>query len=126
MAGFSDYAENEILDHALGGLTWAAPGASWIQLHTADPTDTGTTAVANNATRKQVSWAAASAGQVSSDADLDWTTGEVTTTEVYSHYSLWDASTAGNCIGTGTVSGGSVTAGNAFKIPSGDLDFSLD
>lgn len=126
MAGFSNYAENELLDHALSVASFTMPAGCFIQLHTADPTDTGTTAVAGNATRKSASFAAASGGTSTSDADIEWTTGEVDTTEVYSHFSLWDASTAGNCIGTGTVTGGSVTAGNAFTIASGNLTFSLD
>lgn len=126
MAGFSDAVELEILDHALGTGAWTMPTGSFIQLHTADPGEAGTNAVAANATRKSVSWNAAAAGTATNSADLDWTTGEVTTTEVYSHFSLWDSGAGGVNIGSGTVSGGSVTAGNAFKIAAGQLSFSLD
>lgn len=126
MAGFVDAVENEILDHALGTGAWTMPVGSFIQMHIGDPSETGTANPAANATRKSVSWNAAAAGAATNSADIDWTTGEVTTTEVYSHFSLHDAVTAGNPIGTGTVSGGSVTAGNAFKIAAGNLSFSLD
>lgn len=126
MAGFVDAVENEILDHALGTGAWTMPVGCFIQMHTADPTETGTVAVAGNDTRKSVTWNAASGGTATNSADIDWTTGEVDTTETYTFFSLHDAVTAGNPIGTGTVTGGSVTAGNAFKIAAGNLSYSLD
>lgn len=126
MAGFSDVTELSIVDHALGTSAWTMPTGSFVQLHTADPTETGGIAVAANSTRKSVTWNAASSGSATNSNDLDWTTGEVTTTENYTYFTLWTASTAGVCIGMGTLTGGSVTAGNAFTIPAGDLTFSLD
>ncbi len=130
MAGFSDAVELEILDHAFGGLTWTAPAQSWIQLHIgAGPTSANGTLniAAGNAVRKQVTWniAAGDPSQVTNNGDIDWTTGEVTLTEVYAHFTIWDASTNGNYIAFGTISGGSVTAGNAFKIADGQLSFQL-
>lgn len=131
MSGFSDYAENEIVDHALGtGAAWAQPTASAIQLCIADPGDNwdGATGAAANATIKAVTWNAAAGGVATNSADIDWTTGEVTTTEVYSHYVLWDGTTGfgtDNQIGSGSLSGGSVTANNAFKIAAGQLSFTL-
>ena len=46
-------------------------------------------------------------------------------TETYSHWSLWDASTSGNCLWTGALSSSAaVTAGDTFQITS--LTLSLD
>ena len=64
---------------------------------------------------------------VSNTVAISWTEGEVTTSETYSHFSLWDAATAGNCFGTGTLPvPRAVTSGAAVSIPIGDLDLSLN
>jgi hypothetical protein len=114
-----------ILD-ALGNATnYTAPTAFWIQLHTADPGSAGTTAIAGNATRKQVSFGAASGGTISNDTAVTWTTGEVDTSEDYTHWTGWTASSAGTFICSGTMTANAVTVGDEFTIPIGDLDLTL-
>ncbi len=86
---------NKWLD-MLAGTAFTAPTNTWVKLHTGDPGAAGATAASAEATRKQLSWAAASAGSKSIQATLpswaSWTAG----TETISHVSVWDASTAGN------------------------------
>ena len=119
----SNYAELKILDHTTGRLAWTMPTTVYIKLHTADAGEDGTTAAATNATRVAVSWSAAAAGAIASSATLTWTS--VSTTETYSHWSMWDASTAGNCLWTGALSSSAaVTAGDTFQITA--LTLSLD
>jgi hypothetical protein len=114
-----------ILD-ALGNATnYTAPTAFWIQLHTADPGSAGTTAIAGNATRKQVSFGAASGGTISNDTAITWTTGEVDTNEDYTHWSAHTASGAGTFICSGLMTANAVTSGDEFTIPIGDLDLTL-
>jgi hypothetical protein len=94
-------------------------GNTWIQLHTGFPGAAGTSNVATNNTRVQVTWSAAASGVKTSSADASWTA--VSTTETYSHFSIWSAVTSGTFHGSGAVTSGSVTAGNDFKIASGSL-----
>lgn len=122
--GLSAATANSFLD-AIGNATSFSEAAFWIQLHTAAPGAAGTTAVAGNATRKQVSFGTAAGGAISNDADLVWTTGEVDTAEDYTHWTAWDASTAGNFICSGTVTANAVLVGDTFTIPTGDLDLSF-
>lgn len=118
----SNYAELKILDH-VGGTSWTAPTTVYVKLHTADPGEDGTTAAAANTTRQAVTWAAASGGSKASSATLTWTS--VPNTETYSHWSLWDNVSAGNCLWTGALSSSvAVTAGDTFQITS--LTLSLD
>lgn len=98
-------------------------GTQWIQLHTGDPGAAGTANVATNNTRDSVTWAAASGGSKATAADAAWTS--VSTTETYTHFSVWSASSAGTFHGSGTVTGGGVTAGQDFTIPSGSLTMSI-
>ena len=119
----SNYAELKILDHTTGRLAWTMPTTVYVKLHTADAGEDGTTAAATNATRTAVSWSAAASGAIASSAAITWT--NVSTTETYTHWSLWDASTAGNCLWTGALaSSAAVVAGDTFQITT--LTLSLD
>jgi hypothetical protein len=115
----------KILDALGNAADYTAPTAFWIQLHTADPGAAGTTSVAGNATRKQVSFGAASGGAIANDTAITWSTGEVDTGEDYTHWSAWTAETDGTFLCSGTVTANAVLAGDQFQIPIGDLDLTL-
>jgi len=119
----SNYAELKILDHLTGRAAWTAPSTVYIKLHTGDPGEDATSNAATETTRKAASWSAASSGSIATSATIEWT--NVSTTETYSHWSAWDASTAGNALWSGALSSSaSVTAGDTFQITS--LTLSLD
>ena len=117
--GLSSYSANKLFD-AIGNNTSFAVTTCYIQLHTANPGTVGTTAVASNNTRKTVSFGAASGGAISNDVAIEWT--NVPASETYSHFSLWDASTVGNFLFSGTITANAVTTGDTFTIAIGDLD----
>jgi len=119
----SNYAELKILEHTTGKTSWTMPTTVYIKLHTGDAGEDGTSNAATNTSRQSASWAAASSGSIATNATISWT--NVSTTETYSHWSMWDNSTAGNCLWTGALSSSAaVTAGDTFQITS--LTLSLD
>ena len=119
----SNYAEVKLLDHVTGRASFTMPTNVYIKLHTGDAGEAGTSSAATEATRKVVAWAAAASGSIASSATLEWT--NVSTTETYSHWSMWDAITAGNCLWTGALSASAaVTAGDTFQITT--LTLTLD
>jgi hypothetical protein len=119
----SNYAELKILEHTTGKTAWTIPTDVYVKLHTGDPGEDGTSAAATEDTREEAAWATASAGSIATSGTIEWT--NVAATETYSHWSLWDASTAGNCLWTGALSSSAaVTAGDTFQITS--LTLSLD
>lgn len=120
----SDYAENKLLAAVFNNVAYSV-AAVYVKLHTADPGETGATAPAANTTRAVATFAAASGGSAVSNADVTWT--NVPTGETYSHISLWDASTAGNCLWSGALTTPkAVSVGDTFLIPTGQLTVSLD
>ncbi len=122
---FSNFLEDELLDHVFGGAAYTAPTNIYVKLHTGDPGEDCTANAATETTRVEATFGTSSGGTISNDAAVEWT--NVSTTETYSHGSLWDNSTAGNCLGAGAFgSSVAVTAGDNFTIPIGDLDISLD
>lgn len=122
--GWSSATATAVLD-GLGNNTSFAVATPYIQLHTAAPGAAGTSNVAGNATRKLVSFGAASAGTISNDAAIEWSSGEVDTSEDYTHWSIWSASSNGTFHCSGTVTANAVTSGDTFTIPTGDLDISI-
>lgn len=119
----SDYAENAIVD-ALCNNTALQVAQAYTKLHTGDPGEDGTANAAGETTRKSTSFGAASGGVGTSDADITWT--NVSTTETITHISLWDASSGGNCLGSGALTASkSVTAGDTLTIPSGSLTLTI-
>jgi len=117
----SNYAELAFLN-TLRATSFSVT-TCYLKLHTADSGEDGLTAAATNAVRQAVTFSAASAGSMASSATVTWTA--VSTTETYTHWSMWDASTAGNCLWTGALSSSAaVTAGDTFQITA--LTLSLD
>jgi hypothetical protein len=119
----SNYLEDELLDTLDGSGSAYSASATYLKLHLGDPGEDGTGNPAAETTREAVTFNASSGGSKTSTATVEWTL--VSTTETYSHWSLWDASTAGNCLWYGALSANaSVTAGDTFEITS--LTLTLD
>jgi hypothetical protein len=110
-----------VLNAHVRGTSYGGNASVFAKLHTGDPGAAGTANAATETTRQEVTFgSAATTGAIANTVAVEWTS--VSTTETYTHYSLWTASTGGTFLGSGTVSGGAVTAGNNFSIPIGDFD----
>jgi hypothetical protein len=119
----SNFLENELLDTLDGSSSAYSASATYLKLHIGDPGEDGTGNPAAETTREEVTFDVASGGSKVSTATVEWTL--VAATETYSHWSLWDSSTAGNCLWYGALSASaSVTAGDTFEITS--LTLTLD
>lgn len=123
-AGLAVAIANSILDALCRSVAWSEPAEFWVKLHTGDPGSAGASNAAGETTRKQATFSAASGGAITTSGALTWT--NVSNTETYSHISFWDASTAGTFLGSDALaSSKSVTAGDTFTIPAGDLDLDV-
>ena len=120
--GLSAYLCNSFLN-ALGNNTSYAVTQVYIKLHVGDPGSAATANAATETTRKSVSFAAASAGAIASDADISWT--NISGSQDATHFSSWDSLTAGNFLFSGTITGNAYTAGDTYTISSGNLSASL-
>lgn len=122
--GLAASVVNAMLDALCRSVAWTEPAAFYVKLHTGDPGASGASNAAGETTRKLVSFSAASGGAITNSASIDWTS--VSTTEVITHVSFWDASSAGNFLGSDALEASkSLTAGDNFSIPAGDLDLSI-
>lgn len=107
--GMSDYLENKSLDFWYGKQFTTAPANIYVQAHTGNPGEAGTSNVhatfaratlVNNGTN----WPAASGGSKSNGTKISWgsTTGVLGLADV-THVSLWDALSGGNCLDYGQL-----------------------
>lgn len=118
--GLAAATANAILDALCRSVAWSDPAAFWIKLHVGDPGSAGTSNAATETTRKQPTFSAASGGAITNSAAITWT--NVAGTEDYTHWSAWDASTAGTFLMSGTITANAVVTADTFEIPIGELD----
>lgn len=133
MAGKSDYLENKVLDHILGGGDYTRPATVYIALFTVTPSDAGggtevtggsyaRAAVTNNATN----FPAASGGAKSNGTAIAFpaATGNWGTVVAFG---VFDASSGGNLLYWGDVTPNrAVNTGATASFAIGDLDFTED
>lgn len=131
MSSFSDYLENELLDHVFGASAYSAPGTLHLALFTVAPTDAGggtevtggsyaRAAVTNNLTN----FPAASGGAKTNANAITFATATADWGTVVAA-GIFDASSGGNLIAWCTVTSQSVPSGVTASIPAGDLDITL-
>lgn len=131
MAGFSDYAEEAILDHITGKATFAAVSV-WVALSTTAPQEDGTGVaepVGNSYARKATiaaNWEDAVAGHIQNAQDITFAEASGAW-GLITHFALYDAVTEGNMLAY-SILGASKTIGDGDtpKFAIGDLDITLD
>ena len=133
MGGFSDFLENELLDHIFGAntLPYVAPDELYIALSTADPLDTGAGIAEpaggayERAQANETHFAVAANGTVTNDADIDFPACTVAWGAI-THFAIYDANVAGNMLAHGSLSTPkTISAGDTPKFTAGDLVVSL-
>jgi hypothetical protein len=115
---------NAILACMLNGSAYAGHAATYVQLHTGAPGAAGTANIAGNNVRQAAgAFAAPSGGSTTNSAAVNWT--GVSTSETYTHVSLWSAVSGGTFIASGSITAGAILAGQNFSIPAGGMSVTL-
>ena len=131
MGSFSNYLENELLDHVFGKGSYTPP-TIYVALSTANPLDDGSglsEPSGNGYSRVQTSgtdWNAASGGSIDNAGEITFAeaTGSWGT---ITHFALMDAASGGNMLVHGALGASkSIGSGDTAKFAAGDLDVSLD
>ena len=99
--------------------TNVALDGSYIQLHVSDPGADGTANVATETTRKQISLGTPSAGIVSNDTPITWTS--IAGSQDANYFSLWTAASGGTFLFSGVILAAAYTAGEDYTIAAGAL-----
>jgi hypothetical protein len=124
---FTNFLETEILDHVFAGSAYTAPGTLYVALYTAAPGETGGgTEVSGGAyVRKSVAFTT-SGNTTSNSAAVEFPTASANWGTV-THVGVFDASSSGNLMAYATLTASKqIDSGDVFRIPSADLDITLN
>ncbi len=134
MAGSkSDFLENKILDHVLGGSDYTRPSTVYIALYTTVPTDAGggVEVSAPSYTRKSVTnnatnWPAAAGGVKTNGSDIVFATAAESWGTIVA-FGIFDAVSAGNLLYWGTLTSSRlIDAGDTAFFRLGTLTITED
>lgn len=124
---FSDYLETKVLDHVFAGTAYTAPSTLYVALFTAAPSDSGGgTEVSGGGYARQTITFTTSGDTTSNSAAVEFPTATANYGTV-THVGIYDASSAGNLMAWAALtSSKTIETGDVFRIPSGDLDITLN
>ena len=129
MAGsFSNFLENEVLDHLFTAGAYARP-ATYVALYTAAPTAAGggTEVSGGSSARVQVTaWDTASGGATANTGAITFPTASASWGTVVA-FGILDAASAGNLLAWGDLTAPkAVGSGDTIEFAAGALDITLD
>ena len=124
---FSNYLETEVLEWAFTASGGTRPTAWYLALFTAAPSDTGGgTEVSGGAYARQSVTFTVSGNTASNSAAIEYPTATANYGTV-THIGVFDASSGGNLLAHAALTTSkSIETGDVFRVPSGDLDITLD
>lgn len=122
--GMSSYTATAVLNAIGNNTSFSVSANPWLQLHTAAPGAAGTTAIASETDRMQVSFGATGGtGSITNDAAITWT--NITGSEDATHWTLWDAQTNGNFLWSGAITANPYVAGNTLNFAASAFTLSF-
>ena len=124
---FTNFLETEILDHVFAGAAYTAPSTKYIGLFTAAPGETGGgTEVSGSAYARQTMAFSTSGDTTSNSAAVEFPTATGSWGTI-THVGIFDAVSSGNLMVYATLTASkAITTGDVFRVPSGDLDITLN
>ena len=125
---FTNFLETEILDHVFAGAAYTAPSTKYLALFTAisDGEAGSVTEVSGSAYARQTMAFTTSGATTSNNAAVEFPTATGSWGTI-THVGIYDASSSGNLMVYATLTASkAITTGDVFRVPSGDLDITLN
>lgn len=126
---FSNYLETELLDHVFTNSAYTSPTTVYVSLHTANPDEDASGAevsTSGTAYARQAGTFSVTGNTATTTAAVEYPTATAGYGTV-THVGIWDASSAGNMLAYAALTASkTISTGDVFRIPAGDLDITLD
>lgn len=124
---FSNYLETEILDHVFGGNAYTAPATLYLGLYTAAPSDTGGgTEVSGGSYARQSVAFTVTGNTASNTSAIEFPTATASWGTVV-YVGVFDSESGGNLMAYAALTTNkAIDTGDVLRVPSGDLDITLD
>lgn len=132
MSGLSTFLQSAVLNWIKGTAMPTPPETVYVALFSADPTDAASlssevTTTVRVAGRVPASFGAintaSGTGTIANSAAVEF--GAADSGVAVTHFGLFDSASGGNMLGSGSVSGGAITAGSVVSFASGALSIAL-
>lgn len=124
---FSNYLETELLDHVFANNAYTSPTTVYVSLHTANPDEDASGAEVSGGSYARVAGTFTVSGNTATtSAAVEFATATASWGTI-THVGVWDASSAGNMLAYAALTASkAIASGDVFRIPTGDLDITLD
>jgi len=124
---FSNYLETELLDHVFANAAYTSPTTVYVGLFTSNPDEDGSgTEVSGGSYARQSGSFTVSGNTATTNAAIEFPTATASWGTI-THIGKYDASTAGNLLAYAALTASkAIASGDVFRIPSGDIDITLD
>ena len=124
---FTDFLETKLVSHTFSATAYTSPSTVYVALYTVAPTDstTGTEVSGGGYARHSASFTTTGNAATNASAiEYPTATGNYGTVVAVA---ILDASSSGNMLAYATLSASkTISTGDVFRIPAGDLDITLD
>ena len=126
---FSNFLETAVLGHVFGGTAYTSPTTVYVSLHTANP---GEDALGAEVTTVGTAYArvagtfTVTGNTATTNAAVEFATATAAWGTI-THVAVWDAASLGNMLAYAALTASkAIASGDVFRIPTGDLDITLD
>jgi len=124
---FSNYLETELLDHVFAGNAYTSPSTVYVGLFTSSPAeDNSGTEVSGGSYVRQSGSFSVSGNTATTTAAIEFPTATASWGTI-THAGIYDASSSGNLLAYAALTASkAIASGDVFRIPTGDIDITLD
>ena len=124
---FSNYLETELLDHVFAGNAYTSPSTVYVGLFTSNPDEDGSgTEVSGGSYARQSGSFSVSGNTATTTAAIEFPTATASWGTI-THVGIYDAASSGNLLAYAALTASkAIASGDVFRIPTGDIDITLD
>lgn len=126
MSDFSDYLENELLDHVFRNSAYTPPSNVYLALYTSLPSDAGggTEVSGGDYARQAITFGAASGGAIANTGAVSFTASGANFGTIVG-VGIHDAASSGNLLAWKAITSVTINDGDTLTFPIGDIDVTL-
>lgn len=126
---FSNFLETELLDHVFANNAYTSPSAVYVGLFTSNPDEDGSgseVSTSGTAYVRQSASFTVSGNTATTDAAVEFPTATASWGSI-THIGIYDAESAGNLLAYSALDAAkTISSGDVLRIPTGDIDITLD
>ena len=118
----SNYLEAALINAVFRNTSYTSPAKVYMSLHTADPGETGASEIsAGDYVRQEATFEVPTDGVSTNSAVIDFPVSSSDHGSI-THFAIWDASTASNCLVYGALTTArTYNTGEFLRVPIGEL-----